>query len=53
MEPFTGPYHKGRLLALSGNIRLGGKWLTVKNTLAYNARELNTVVKQFMTSALE
>ncbi len=36
-----GLFSKGRLLAMSTNIRLGQKWLLLSNTLAYNAEILN------------
>ncbi len=35
MELFTGLPYYGRLLALSTNIRLGGKRMEVANTLAF------------------
>jgi hypothetical protein len=38
---------KGKLLALTANIRLGWRWRTVTNTLAYCSKELNTSVKKF------
>ncbi len=40
--------HSGRLLDVPSYIRLGWKWLTVTNTLAYYCTEYNVPVKSFI-----
>ncbi len=52
MEHPTELYSKGRLQALTANVRLGYKW-TVTTTLAYNSAVLVTTVKSFILSAQE
>jgi hypothetical protein len=41
-----------KALALPANIRLGWKYLTVTNTLAYYGTELITTIKSFKVQAL-
>ncbi len=45
VEPIMGLHNKGHLLSLPINIRLGCKWITVTNTLAYYDTDLITAVK--------
>jgi hypothetical protein len=52
-EPGRGLYFMGRLLALLANIRLGWKWLTMTNALAYCNTESVATVKSFIVQALE
>ncbi len=48
LEHLLGLVSIGRLLTLPGNIRLGWKWLTVTNTLAYFDTVSITAVKSFI-----
>jgi hypothetical protein len=50
-KPQTGLHCKGRLIFLPVNIRLGWKWQTVKNTLAYYDVESITTVESFLVLA--
>ncbi len=47
-----GLHFKGQPLVLPANIRLGWKWLKVKNTLAYYGTELIMDVKNFTVKAI-
>jgi hypothetical protein len=50
-ESFTKLDSTGKIAALLANIRLGWKWMPVKNTLAYYDTELITAVKKFQVQA--
>ncbi len=52
VKHLSGAPLKGRLLALSTNIRLGWKGLTETNTPAYYENLLITAVKSFIVQAL-